>query len=126
MTTVYDTGVLIAADRNDRNVWADHRARLEAGVVPITTAPVIAQASRSPRQAQLRRFLRGCDVVGFESGQAHEVGTLLAKSGTTDVVDAHVAVTAAGIGATVITGDLDDLETLSKYTGPRITIRPVG
>ena len=97
MTTVYDTGVLIAADSNDRNVWADHRARLEAGVVPITTAPVIAQASRSPRQAQLRRFLRGCDVVGFESGQAHEVGTLLAKSGTTDVVDAHVAVTAAGM-----------------------------
>ena len=42
MTTFYDTGVLIAADRNDRQVWADHRARLEAGVVPVTTAPVVA------------------------------------------------------------------------------------
>jgi predicted nucleic acid-binding protein len=126
MTTVYDTGALIAADRNDRNVWADHRARLEAGLVPITTAPVIAQASRSSRQAQLRRFLRGCDVIGFEPGQAHAVGTLLAKSGTTDVVDAHVAVTAARSGATIITIDPDDLEALSKYTRPRITIRTVG
>jgi len=126
MTTVYDTGALIAADRNDRNVWADHRARLEAGLVPITTAPVIAQASRSSRQAQLRRFLRGCDVVGFEPDHAHAVGTLLAKSATTDVVDAHVAVTAARSGSTVITSDPDELKSLSVYTRPRITIRTVG
>jgi predicted nucleic acid-binding protein len=125
MTTVYDTGVLIAADRNDRNVWADHRARLDAGLVPVTTAPVIAQASRSPRQAQLRRFLRGCDVVGFEPGQAHAVGALLAKSGTADVVDAHVVVTAARIAAVVITSDPDDLTALAVHTRPRITIRTV-
>ena len=126
MTTVYDTGVLIAADRNDRTVWAGHRARLEAGLVHVTTAPVIARASRSPRQAQLRRFLRGCDVVGFDPGQAHAVGTLLSKSGTTDVVDAHIAVTAARTGATVITSDPDDLGALAVYTRSRITIRPVG
>ena len=123
MTIVYDTGVLIAADRNDRKVWADHRARLEAGVVPVTTAPVVAQASRSPRQAQLRRFLRGCDVAAFEPGQAHAVGTLLAKSGTADVVDAHVAVTAARTGAVVITSDPDDLGALARLTRPRIAIR---
>ena len=126
MTTVYDTGALIAADGNDRNLWADHRARLEAGLVPVTTAPVIAQASRSPRQAQLRRFLRGCEIVGFEPGQAHAVGTLLAKSGTADVVDAHIAITAARTGATVITSDPADLEALAVYTRPRITIRTVG
>ena len=40
MTVVYDAGGLIAADRSDREVWADHRARLELGLVPITTAPV--------------------------------------------------------------------------------------
>jgi predicted nucleic acid-binding protein len=108
MTTVYDTGVLIAADRNDRRIWADHRARLEAGVVPVTTAPVVAQASRSPRQVPLRRFLRGCEIVGFEAAQAHAVGLLLAKSATSDIVDAHVAVTAARTGAVVITSDPDD------------------
>lgn len=126
MTTVYDAGVLIAADRDDRFVWADHRARLEAGVVPITTAPVVAQVSRSPRQAQLRRFLRGCDVVGFEPDQAHVVGALMAKTGTTDVIDAHVAATAARTGATVITSDPDDLRALAIHTRVRIAIRTLG
>lgn len=123
MTTVYDTGVLLAADRNDRQVWADHRARLEAGLVPVTTAPVVAQASRSPRQVQLRCFLRGCDVVAFYATQAHAVGALLAKSATADVVDAHLAVTAARTGALVITSDPDDLRKLAANIRPRITIR---
>jgi predicted nucleic acid-binding protein len=123
VSTVYDTGVLIAADRNDRKVWADHRARLEAGLVPVTTAPVVAQASRSPRQVQLRRFLRGCDVVAFDPAQAHAVGALLAKSSTADVVDAHLALTAARTGAVVITRDPVDLRTLAVHTRPRITFR---
>ena len=65
MSVVYDAGLLVAAERNDREVWADHRARLEVGVVPVTTALVVAHVSRSPRQVQLRRFLRGCDLGGF-------------------------------------------------------------
>jgi predicted nucleic acid-binding protein len=123
MTTVYDTGVLIAADRNDRQVWATHRARLEAGLVPLATAPVVAQASRSPRQVHLRRFLRGCDVVAFDPTDAHAVGVLLAKSSTADVVDAHLAVVAARSGAVVITSDPDDLGTLAAHVRPRIAIR---
>lgn len=123
MTTLYDTGVLIAADRNERAVWADHRARLEVGVVPITTAPVVAQASRSPRQARLRIFLNGCDVVAFDPAEAHEVGALLAKAGTSDVVDAHVAVVAAKRGSTVVTSDPDDLRHLAGHFQPPITIR---
>lgn len=125
MTTVYDTGVLIAADRDDRHIWADHRARLEAGVVPVTTAPVVAQASRSPRQVQLRRFLRGCDIVAFEDTHAHPVGSLLAKSDTSDIVDAHVAVTASLASAVVITSDPRDLRALAAHVRPRITIRTI-
>jgi predicted nucleic acid-binding protein len=124
VSTVYDTGVLIAADRSDRNVWADHRARLEAGIVPVTTAPVVAQASRSPRQVQLRGFLQGCDVVAFAPAQAHTVGALLAKSSTADVVDAHLALTAARTGAVVITSDASDLRMLAAHVRPRITVRP--
>lgn len=123
MTALYDTGVLIAADRSNRAVWADHRARLEAGVVPITTAPVVAQASRSPRQVPLRLFLRGCDVLAFAAPEAHEIGALLAKSGTSDVVDAHIAVVAAQTGSVVITSDPDDLRHLAANLQPRITIR---
>jgi hypothetical protein len=55
---VYGAGVLVAADRSSREAWADHRIRLEAGIVPIVSAPVLVQVSRSSEQVQLRRLLR--------------------------------------------------------------------
>ena len=123
MSILYDAGVLIAAERNDRQVWADHRARLELGVVPATTSPVVAQVSRSPRQVQLRRFLRGCHVVGFAPEQAHEVGALLGKAGTVDVVDAHVVIAASGAAATVLTSDPGDLRHLSSRLPTPVPVR---
>lgn len=126
MSALYDAGLLIAAERNDRDVWADHRARLELGIVPCTTGPVVAQVSRSPRQVQLRRLLRGCDIVAFTAEQAHEVGELLGRSGTSDVVDAHVVLTASKVGATVYTADQEDLEQLSNRLPRPIAIRRVG
>ncbi len=49
MRVVYDSGALIAAERADRAVWAEHRVQLQWGIVPLTTAPVVAQVSRSGR-----------------------------------------------------------------------------
>jgi len=109
MTVVYDAGGLIAADRSDREVWADHRARLELGLIPLTTAPVVAQVSRSPRQVQLHRFLRGCEVVAFSEADAHEVGALAGKARTNDIVDVHVVIAAARHGYGVVTSDEKDL-----------------
>lgn len=125
MSVVYDAGVLVAADRNDRDVWADHRVRLEVGVVPLTTAPVVAQVSRAPRQAQLRRFLSGCSVVPFLADDAHAVGALLGGSGTSDVVDAHVVLTAASASASVLTSDPEDLRRLSDQLPVPPAIRRV-
>lgn len=123
MTTVYDAGVLAAAERDDRSVWADHRVRLEVGTVPTTTAPVVAQVSRSARQVQLRRFLRGCQIVAFSPQQAGEVGELLGKAGASDVVDAHVVVVAAAAGSFVLTSDPDDLRRLSSQLPTPVVIR---
>lgn len=123
MTVLYDAGLLVAADRNDRTVWADHRVRLEHGFVPTTTAPVVAQVSRSPRQAQLRRLLRGCRVVEFSTDECHEVGALLAEAGTADVVDAHVVLAAARDGLTILTSDLDDLRHLSDQLAQPVAVR---
>jgi predicted nucleic acid-binding protein len=125
MSVVYDAGVLVAADRNDRIVWADHRARLELGTVPLTTAPVVAQVSWSVRQVQLRRFLRGCDVVPFTADQAHDVGALLRATGTADVVDAHLIVVAGPTGATVLTADEDDLSPLAAHVPKAVRILPL-
>ena len=109
---VYDAAVLVAADRNARTVLADHRARLEAGIVPVVPAPVVVQVSRSPTQVQLRRLLRGCEVVSLTEQGAHSAGRLLGRAGSRDVVDAVVADTAAGLRADVVTGDRADLRRL--------------
>ncbi len=109
---VYDTGVLVAADRNAREVWAGHRVRLEAGIIPVVPSPVVAQASRSPAQAQLRRLLRGCEVAPLTETGAHAAGHLMGRAGTADIAGAVVAHTAAALRADVVTGDHADIARL--------------
>ena len=125
MSVAYDAGVLVAAERDDRRVWADHRIRLELGAAPMTTAPVVSQVSRSTRQVQLRRFLRGCAVVPFSADQSHDVGDLLGKARSADVVDAHLMVTAAASGSTVITSDAGDLRKLSGNLPHAVPVRAI-
>ncbi len=114
---VYDAGALIAAEKNDRRMWAEHRVRLEAGLVPLVPATVVAQVSRSQRQVQLRRLLAGSVVVPLIEAAAHRAGTLLAASRTTDVVDATVAELALDREADIVTGDPDDLKRLLAVAG---------
>jgi predicted nucleic acid-binding protein len=109
---VYDAGALIAADRNDRQLWADHRVRLEAGIIPAVPAPVIAQVSRSTIQVQLRRLLRGCEIVTLTEQAAHAAGHLLGCAGTSDIADAAVAQAAAERHADVVTSDPRDITRL--------------
>ena len=122
---VYDMGVLIAADRSERRTWAEHRVRLEAGVVPLVPAPVVAQASRSPRQAQLRRLLRGCEIVALDETAAHAAGALLGKARTTDVVDASVAVLSIRHRADIVTGDAKDIRRVLAVARAKISIMDV-
>ena len=126
MNVVYDAGVFVAAERNDRRVWAEHRVRLESGIVPTTTAPVLAQVSRTPRQVQLRRMLRGCHAVPFRVEQAHEVGQLLNVARTADVMDGHLVLTAAALSpSTVLTSDPTDLRRLTGHQSAMVQIQPV-
>jgi hypothetical protein len=119
---VYDAAVLVAADRNERRVWAEHKARLEFGIIPLVPAPVVAQVSRSPRQAQLRRFLTGCAVVPLGENEAHEAGRLLGLTRTADVVDAVVVTTALRQKAMILTGDRLDIERLVRASGRKVAV----
>jgi hypothetical protein len=121
-TFVYDAGVLVAADRSDRTTWADHKARLELGLVPSIPAPVVAQVSRSPKQVQLRRFLMGCAVVPLDETDAHEAGRVLGKSRTSDVLDAVVVTTAIRQNAVILTGDPDDIRRLVAASGVHVAV----
>ena len=114
---VYDAGALVAAERGSRGMWADHRVRLEAGSVPVVAAPVLAQVSRSPRQVQLRRLLRGCDVVALDEEMANAAGRLLGFAGSSDVVDAVVAHVAQSRGADLVTSNRSDIGRLLDAAG---------
>lgn len=110
-----DTGALIGIERNDRRVSGilqRVRARREPIVVP---AGALAQAWRGgPRQARLAAFLRSpqCEVVALDEVAAKAVGVLCAQRGTTDVVDASIAVVARQRRLRVLTSDPDDLRRL--------------
>ena len=119
---VYDAGVLIAADRSQRRVWAEHRVRLEAGLIPLVPAPVVAQASRSPKQAQMRRLLRGCEIVVFGATAAHSAGALLGKTRTRDIVDASVAELSIRKQADIVSDDADDIRRLLSAANAKTSI----
>ena len=119
---VYDAGVLVAADRGQRSIWAEHRVRLEAGMLPLVPAVVVAQVSRSERQAQLRQLLRGCEIVAFAESDGHRVGALLGKAQTKDIVDAAVVTLAIERKAEIQTSDAADLRRLSATARAKLSI----
>ena len=119
---VYDAAVLVAAGKSERRVWAEHKARLELGAVPLVPAPVVAQVSRSPRQAQLRRFLTGCLIVPLGESEAREAGRMLGRAGMADVVDAVVVTVALRNRAVILTSDMDDIERLAMAAGGDVAV----
>jgi hypothetical protein len=122
---VYDAGALIAADRRDEVAWALHAEALEHKVRPVVLAPVLAQAWRGGPQPMMSRLLKGCDVVPLSEGEARDVGSLLARSGTSDVVDAAVVLAAARGSRAVVTSDPDDLRTLADAHGSELLLHVV-
>jgi len=110
-----DAGGLIALDRDDRRVVVLLARARETGAQVTVPAPALAQAIRRPeRQARLSRLIRqpGTDVIALGREDAAHVGRLLAASGTSDVVDAHVVICARRAGQPVVTSDPSDLRQL--------------
>jgi hypothetical protein len=120
---VYDTGVLVAAERRDRHVWTRHRRALQAGRAPMVPAPVLAQVWRGGPQPLLSRFLGGCQVMPMDEALARAAGSACGRAGMSDVVDATVAVAARTVGAAVLTGDGDDIERLVAAAGGGVVER---
>ena len=121
MTLVLDAGALIAIERRERATIARLvRAHEEAEPVR-TSAAVVAQVIRNrARQVTLERVLAGIEEEPLDSEAARLVGHLLASSGTSDVVDAALALLAAP-GDEVMTSDPKDLRTLLPKRSIKIT-----
>lgn len=112
---VLDAGALIAFQRGDARMLALVRLARAGEVVLRTSSAVVAQVWRDgARQVPLVRLL-AADVVresALDPAAARDVGTLCAGTGTSDVVDAHVAVLALRHDAAVLTSDPVDLRRL--------------
>lgn len=123
----YDTGALIAAERNDRRMWALHAGLLAEEVAPVVPAPVLAEAWRGgPRQANLVRLLTMCTVEGLTEDQARTVGVLVGRSGHDDIVDVTVVEGALRRGHAVVTSNREHIEKVGQAVGVTLRIEDVG
>lgn len=128
---VLDTGALVAIERGDRVLRGRLTAALDARDPEVLLpAPVLAQAWRggAGRQAPLARFLASPALVLLDLtvAQARRVGELLARSSTSDVIDAAVALLASDRSrATVLTSDPDDLRGLRAACERPFAVEPV-
>jgi hypothetical protein len=100
-------------------MWALHEALLEDDVDIVVPATVIAEAWRGgPRQANLARMLRGCDVDTLDDHRGRAVGELSAASAHEDPVDVHVAEAAARLRHfAVVTSNRGHIAAILAATG---------
>ena len=119
----YDTGALLAAERNDRRMWALHAGLLAEEVVPVVPAPVLAEAWRGgARQSSLSRLLALCEVEPMSEEQARRVGILAGKADHDDVVDVTVAEGAIRRGDAVVTSNEDDIRRIADAAPAKLRI----
>lgn len=123
----YDTGALIAGDRNDRRMWALHAGFIAEEVVPNVPAPVVAEGWRGgSRQASLARMLAGCEIEEMTADQARRVGELAARADHHDVVDVTVVEGAARREDHVIlTSNESHIRKIVKATAKSLRIEAV-
>lgn len=120
---VYDSGALIAAERNERRVWLIHARTLARGIRPTIPAGVLAEVYRSGRQANLARFLAGCGTDALDENRARAAGALLGRCGINPgAVDASVAECALRRGGAVVTGNPAHITALAEGAGRKIAL----
>ena len=126
MGVTYDTGALIAGDRNDRAMWALHAGFLAEEVSPTVPAPVVAEAWRGgSRQANLARFLALCTIESMEADQAKAVGVLSGKAAHHDVVDVTVVEGALRRRDAVVTSNPTHIRAIADAVRGRLNIHTI-
>jgi hypothetical protein len=122
----YDTGALVAAERNDRQMWALHAGYLAEEVIPTVPAPVLAEAWRGgSRQASLSRLLRMCDTEPMSEELARNVGVLAGNSGHDDIVAVCVVEGAIRRGDAVVTSNMTHIRMVADAAGAIVRIESI-
>jgi predicted nucleic acid-binding protein len=122
----YDTGALIAAERNDRRMWALHAGFLAEEVSPTIPAPVLAEGWRGgSRQAKMARLLALCEVEHLTEDQAKAVGVLAGRAAHDDIVDVTVVEGAVRRQDGVLTSNKAHIERVAEVTGVKLRIESI-
>lgn len=117
---VYDAGALVAAERRSPDLLALHDELTAAHIRPLVPVVVLAQVWRGGPQHQISRLLKGCDILPDDQRIGRAAGVVYKASGTADVVDAIVVVTAVQHQASVVTSDPGDLSHLAASIGVKL------
>jgi hypothetical protein len=123
VSLVLDSGALIALEKNDRAMWRRLKAALLAKSCPKSHGGVVGQAWRGggPRQALLAAALAGIDVRPLDESLGRAAGSLLARDGSIDVIDAAL-VLLADDGDDIATSDPEDIEPLAARLGRHVEL----
>jgi hypothetical protein len=122
----YDTGALVAADHNDRRMWALHAGFLAEEISPTVPAPVLAEAWRGGgRQANLSRFLALCSLEPMGEQQAKSVGVLAGKAGDDDIVDVTVVEGAIRRRDAIVTSNHTRIHKIAETARTKIVIERI-
>jgi hypothetical protein len=111
---ILDAGVFISLDNpSQRRVVLGLIQRMQAaGVEPTTNEVVLAQAWRHPaRQVPMAMLVKATTVYRF--GDPKVIGMRCAASGTSDIIDASLAVLADQLNLTIVTTDPLDMAELN-------------
>ena len=110
---ILDTGVFIALDNPSRRriILALVKKMRAEGSTPVTTDGVLAESWRHPAtQVPMTLLLKLTEVYPF--GNPKAIGLRCASSGTSDVVDASLAVLSDQLELPILTTDADDMASL--------------
>lgn len=116
-----DAGPLIALDRGDQRAHAWLQVATKRGRVLATPASVVAETWRGgARAARLARALKVLEIIDVDESIARRAGELLARTGSSETLDAIVVVLAAVRGDAILTSDPSDVRPLANQAGVQL------
>ena len=123
---ILDAGAFVAAERGNREVLARVKKELAAGRTPITNGGVVAQVWRGGRDKQVpvAQLLAGVQVEAIDDRLGRYAGMLLARTGTSDAIDAAV-ICLARDGDDILTSDPGDLVDLANAADVQVELIPI-
>ena len=125
MKAVLDAGALVAVDRRDRAIGVQLRVLQQLGTPLRASSAVVGQVWRDGRkQASLARVLAGVGIEPLSKDDGRRIGELLAQAGSSDVVDAHVALMTAPADL-ILTSDPGDIRKLLQVRGVSARVQAV-